>query len=85
MDASCRYQALDRGQINQSVGTTTVAQLRQYHLVACKEVKGLFPITRGAPLMRAALSKQHPRLVSALNRLANHITEKQMQAKYYAE
>ena len=84
MDASLRYQALDRGQINLTDGYTTDAQLRQYHLVALKDDKGLFPIYRGAPLMRAAFAKQHPRLVAALNRLANHITEKQMQAMNYA-
>ena len=84
MDASLRYQALDRGQINLTDGYTTDAQLRQYHLVALKDDKGLFPIYRGAPLMRAAFAKQHPRLVAALNQLANHITEKQMQAMNYA-
>lgn len=84
MDPSLRYQALDRGQINLTDGYTTDAQLRQYHLVALKDDKGLFPIYRGAPLMRSSFAKHHPQLVTALNKLANHITEKQMQDMNYA-
>ncbi|BAN75565.1 MULTISPECIES: ABC transporter permease/substrate-binding protein [Lacticaseibacillus] len=84
MDPSLRYQALDRGQINLTDGYTTDAQLRQYHLVALKDDRGLFPIYRGAPLMRSSFAKHHPHLVTALNKLANHITEKQMQDMNYA-
>ncbi|MCT3327277.1 glycine/betaine ABC transporter permease, partial [Lacticaseibacillus paracasei] len=84
MDASLRYQALDRGQINLTDGYTTDAQLRQYHLVALQDDKGLFPIYRGAPLMRTAFAERHPQLVAALNKLAGQITEKQMQTMNYA-
>ncbi|WP_333502775.1 glycine betaine ABC transporter substrate-binding protein, partial [Lacticaseibacillus paracasei] len=55
-----------------------------YHLVALQDDKGLFPIYRGAPLMRTAFAERHPQLVAALNKLAGQITEKQMQTMNYA-
>ncbi len=83
LDASLRYQALDGGQVQVTDGYSTDSQIRQYHLLALKDDKQLFPVYRGAPLMRQDFAKAHPQVVKALNQLANRITEPEMQEMNY--
>lgn len=83
LDASLRYQAIDKGQVAITDGYSTDSQIRQYHLVALKDNKKLFPEYRGAPLMRTTFAKKHPQLVKALNRLAGKISETDMQEMNY--
>lgn len=83
LDASLRYQALNRGQVQLTDGYSTDSQIHQYDLVALRDNRHLFPTYRGAPLMRTQFAKQHPRIVKALNKLAGKISEKQMQTMNY--
>lgn len=84
LDPSLRYLALNKGDINVTDGYSTDSQLAQYHLIALKDDRHLFPEYRGAPLMRTDFAQSHPQIVKILNELAGKITETQMQAMNYA-
>ncbi|MCI1986263.1 MAG: ABC transporter permease/substrate-binding protein [Lactobacillus sp.] len=84
LDASLRYQALTKGQVQVTDGYSTDSQIAQYHLLALQDPKHVFATYRGAPLMRTAWAKKHPALVKRLNRLAGKITEEEMQQMNYA-
>lgn len=84
LDASLRYQALVKGQVQVTDGYSTDSQIAQYHLLALQDPKHVFATYRGAPLMRTQWAQQHPAMVKRLNRLANKITETDMQQMNYA-
>ncbi|MFT9266436.1 ABC transporter permease/substrate-binding protein [Oenococcus sp.] len=83
MDPDLRYQALNDNQSNLVDAYTTDSQLAQYHLVVLKDQHHFFPVYQGAPLMKTRFAKSHPKIVSALNHLAGHITQVQMQHMNY--
>lgn len=83
LDASMRYQALNRGQVQVTDGYATDSQIRQYHLLALKDDRKLFPVYQGAPLWRTKFAKAHPKLVAALNRLGGQISAEDMQEMNY--
>ncbi|MFT8878844.1 MAG: glycine betaine ABC transporter substrate-binding protein [Oenococcus sp.] len=83
MDPDLRYQALNGNQSNLVDAYTTDSQLAQYHLVVLKDQHHFFPVYQGAPLMKTRFAKSHPKIVSALNHLAGHITQVQMQHMNY--
>jgi osmoprotectant transport system permease protein len=84
MDPQLRYEAINRGDVNLVDAYSTDSQLKQYNLVILKDNKGVFPPYQGAPLMTDAFAKAHPKVVTALNKLAGKITETDMQAMNYA-
>ncbi len=83
MDADLRYQAIDQGKINITDGYTTDAQLRQFNLVALKDDQHLFPVYQGAPLISKETLKAYPGIKKSLNKLANQITDEEMQDMNY--
>ncbi|WP_461213798.1 ABC transporter permease/substrate-binding protein [Lacticaseibacillus sp. GG6-2] len=84
LDASLRYQALARGQVVVTDGYSTDSQIAQYHLLALQDDKHVFATYRGAPMMTKAWADAHPAIVKRLNRLANKISETDMQQMNYA-
>ncbi|PWG00288.1 ABC transporter permease/substrate-binding protein [Levilactobacillus bambusae] len=83
MEPSIRYKALVNGKVNVVDGYTTDAEIQQYHLVVLKDDLHYFPPYQGAPLLKTSTLKKYPALKPALNKLANQITEKDMQTMNY--
>ncbi|MDH5105378.1 ABC transporter permease/substrate-binding protein [Lentilactobacillus diolivorans] len=83
MEPELRYRAIHEGKVNVIDCYSTDSELRQYHLTVLKDDKRVFPTYQGAPLMKTSFAKHHPGVVHALNRLADHITEKQIQQMNY--
>ena len=83
MDPDLRYEAINKGAVNIVDGYSTDSQIRQYHLVALKDDRNLFPVYQGAPLMKHKFAQDNPRVVSALNKLSGKISERQMQQMNY--
>lgn len=83
LDPELRYQAINQGQTNIVDAYATDSQLAQYHLVLLQDTQHFFPVYQGAPLMRSDFAKQHPKIVTALNRLAGKISDTDMQKMNY--
>ena len=83
MEPALRYQAIQSGEIQITDAYSTDAELARYDLVALEDDKQLFPPYQGAPFMKEAFLKKHPKLEGILNKLAGKITEKQMSQMNY--
>lgn len=83
MQASLRYEALKRGNINVGDAYSTDSQLKQLDLVMLKDNKHVFPPYQGAPVMSEKLASSHPKIVAALNKLAGKISDEDMQKMNY--
>ena len=83
MEPALRYQAINNGDINLLDAYSTDSELQQYGLVILEDDQHLFPPYQGAPLMKAAFAKEHPEVVTALEKLAGKITEEQMSEMNY--
>lgn len=83
MDPDLRYEAIHSDKINLTDGYSTDSQIRQYHLIALQDNRQLFPTYQGAPLMNTTFANKNPKIVKALNKLAGHISERDMQEMNY--
>lgn len=83
MEPALRYQALANGRVDVTDAYTTDPQIQQYHLVTLQDSRAFFPPYQGAPLMLTSFAKQHPKVVTALNRLAGKITATEMREMNY--
>ncbi|ERL65613.1 ABC transporter permease/substrate-binding protein [Schleiferilactobacillus shenzhenensis] len=83
-EPALRYAAINNGKVNLVDVYSTDSEIVQYKLQVLRDDKHLFPPYQGAPLMRTAFARQHPGIVRSLNKLAGHITDKQMQQMNYA-
>lgn len=83
MEPALRYQAINKNKINIVDAYSTDSELRQYHLSILRDNKHMFPTYQGAPLMTASFAKKHPQIARSLNKLANRITEREMQEMNY--
>ncbi|MYV17264.1 ABC transporter permease/substrate-binding protein [Furfurilactobacillus milii] len=83
MDPDLRYEAINSGKINLTDGYSTDSQIRQYRLVALQDNRQLFPTYQGAPLMNTTFANKNPKIIAALNKLAGHISERDMQEMNY--
>ncbi|RRK11238.1 ABC transporter permease subunit [Lactiplantibacillus garii] len=83
MEPALRYEAINKGRINLVDAYSTDSELRQYHLALLKDNQHFFPTYQGAPLMKTSFAKRHPQVVTALNKLAGHISETDMQEMNY--
>ena len=83
MAPDLRYEAIDSGKINLTDGYSTDSQIRQYRLVALQDNRQLFPTYQGAPLMNTTFANKNPKIIAALNKLAGHISERDMQEMNY--
>lgn len=84
LDPALRYQAVREQQVSVVDAYTTDSQLKQYHLKVLADDRHVFPVYQGVGLMRSDFAKTHPEIVRAVNQLAGHITNEEMQTMNYA-
>lgn len=78
MEASLRYGAIEKGDIQIMDAYSTDGQIKKYNLKILKDDKNMFPAYQGAPLIREEILKKYPELKEILEKLANRITEDEM-------
>lgn len=83
LEPALRYTALLNNKIDLIEAYSTDAELKQYQLRLLKDDINLFPAYQGAPLMRADFAAKNPQILTALNRLANRISEQEMSEMNY--
>lgn len=83
MQASLRYEALKRGNINVGDAYSTDSQIKQLDLVMLKDTKHVFPPYQGAPIMSEKFATSHPQIVKSLNKLSGKISDSDMQEMNY--
>ena len=83
MEPKLRYTAVKKGDINLIDAYSTDAELKQYNMVVLKDDQHVFPPYQGAPLFKEKYLKDHPEVKKPLNKLANRITDEEMQEMNY--
>ncbi|MEQ6353883.1 osmoprotectant update ABC transporter permease/substrate-binding subunit OpuFB [Lysinibacillus sp. M3] len=83
MEPKLRYQAIESGNINLLDAYSTDSEIRQYHLQVLEDDQQLFPPYQGAPLLRKETLEKYPEIETALNKLANQITDDEMREMNY--
>lgn len=84
LDPALRYRAVAQSRVNVVDAYATDSQLAQYHLKVLTDNQNFFPIYQGVALMKSDFAKNNPKIVTALNQLAGHITNTEMQNMNYA-
>lgn len=83
MEPKLRYQAIESGNIDVLDAYSTDSEIRQYHLQVLADDQQLFPPYQGAPLLRKETLEKYPEVETALNKLANQITDDEMREMNY--
>ncbi len=83
MEPKLRYQAIESGNIDVLDAYSTDSEIRQYHLKVLEDDQQLFPPYQGAPLLRKETLEKYPEVETALNKLANQITDDEMREMNY--
>ncbi|MEY9977954.1 osmoprotectant update ABC transporter permease/substrate-binding subunit OpuFB [Lysinibacillus sp. RC79] len=83
MEPKLRYQAIESGNIDVLDAYSTDSEIRQYNLRVLADDQQLFPPYQGAPLLREETLKKYPKIETALNKLANQITDDEMREMNY--
>jgi len=79
MDHSLVYEAMATGKIQVTDAYTTDGGLEKYHLAVLQDDKSFFPAYFAAPVIRQDFAKQHPEVVTALDKLAGEISNAEME------
>ncbi|MFT9816047.1 ABC transporter permease/substrate-binding protein [Lysinibacillus sp. NPDC056185] len=83
MEPKLRYQAIESGNIDLLDAYSTDSEIRQYNLQVLADDQQLFPPYQGAPLLRKETLEKYPEIETALNKLANQITDDEMREMNY--
>lgn len=83
MEPKLRYQAIETGNIDLLDAYSTDSEIRQYNLQVLVDDQQLFPPYQGAPLLRKKTLDKYPEIETALNKLANRITDDEMREMNY--
>jgi len=83
MEPKLRYQAIESGNIDLLDAYSTDSEIRQYNLQVLTDDQQLFPPYQGAPLLRKETLEKYPEIETALNKLANQITDDEMREMNY--
>ncbi|MGE7130041.1 osmoprotectant update ABC transporter permease/substrate-binding subunit OpuFB [Lysinibacillus xylanilyticus] len=83
MEPKLRYQAIESGNIDILDAYSTDSEIRQYNLQVLTDDQQLFPPYQGAPLLRKETLEKYPEIETALNKLANQITDDEMREMNY--
>ncbi|MFJ7979840.1 osmoprotectant update ABC transporter permease/substrate-binding subunit OpuFB [Lysinibacillus xylanilyticus] len=83
MEPKLRYQAIESGNIDMLDAYSTDSEIRQYNLQVLTDDQQLFPPYQGAPLLRKETLEKYPEIETALNKLANQITDDEMREMNY--
>lgn len=83
LSSALMYKALQEQFVDVIFGYSTDGRVAAYDLVLLEDDKKAFPPYYCAPIIRGALSDQHPEVVEALNLLAGKIDNEKMSALNY--
>lgn len=83
MEPKLRYQAIESGNIDLLDAYSTDSEIRQHNLQVLADDQQLFPPYQGAPLLRKETLEKYPEIETALNKLANQITDDEMREMNY--
>ena len=83
IEPKLRYQAIETGNIDLLDAYSTDSEIRQYNLQVLVDDQQLFPPYQGAPLLRKETLDKYPEIETALNKLANRITDDEMREMNY--
>ena len=83
MDMGVRYTAIDNDDVQVISATSTDGQLISYNLKTLEDDKKFFPPYDAAPIVRGEVLKKHPEIADELNKLADTITDEDMQKLNY--
>lgn len=79
MDQGLTYGALNNGDIDVNVSYSTDGRIEKFGLVNIEDNKGFFPPYFVTPILRMDYAQDNPDVVKALEELAGHWTEEDMQ------
>jgi len=86
MDIGLKYKAIGAGEVDVINNFSTDGLLAEYDLKVLQDDKKFFPAYQAATVIRQETLNKYPELEGILNKLANQITDKEMQQmNYYVE
>jgi osmoprotectant transport system substrate-binding protein len=83
LDGGIRYAAIRDGKTDVADAFSTDGKLLEYNLVILEDDKNFFPPYYAAPLLNGEFAATHPEVKEALEKLADQITETEMQNMNY--
>ncbi|WP_341302536.1 osmoprotectant update ABC transporter permease/substrate-binding subunit OpuFB [Lysinibacillus sp. FSL H8-0500] len=83
MEPKLRYQAIVAGNIDVLDAYSTDSEIREYDLQVLEDDQALFPPYQGAPLIKKETLAKYPEIATALNKLADQITDDEMREMNY--
>ncbi len=83
MTPSLMYRAIANHQVDAILSFSTDGWLQALKLTPLKDDKHIYPPYQAVPLANAAIVKKYPQIATALNKLHNQITVKDMKAMNY--
>jgi osmoprotectant transport system substrate-binding protein len=83
MDMGVRYTAIDNNEIQVTDPFATDGLLVSHNLKILEDDKHAFPPYDGAPVVRDDVLKKHPEIAEVLNKMANTLTDEDMQKLNY--
>ncbi|TZE80929.1 glycine betaine ABC transporter substrate-binding protein [Calorimonas adulescens] len=83
MDTGVRYPAIDNDEVQVIDAFATDGLLVSHNLKILEDDKHFFPPYYAAPLVRGDVLEKHPEIADVLNKLANSITDEDMQKLNY--
>lgn len=78
LNASLKYQAIGRGDMDVTDAFATDGPIKQYSLKILEDDLGFFPPYHAAPIVRKEVLDKHPELKSVLNMLAGKLDDATM-------
>jgi len=78
LNASLKYQAIGRGDMDVTNAFATDGPIKQYSLKILEDDLGFFPPYHAAPIVRKEVLDKHPELKSVLNMLAGKLDDATM-------
>lgn len=78
LNASLKYQAIGRGDMDVTDAFATDGPIKQYNLKILEDDLGFFPPYHAAPIVRKEVLDKHPELKSVLNMLAGKLDDATM-------
>ncbi|TYP93356.1 osmoprotectant transport system permease protein [Fodinibius salinus] len=80
MNASLMYEALKNKRVDVIVGYSTDGRIKAFNLKVLKDDKQYFPPYQAAPIVKEDFAEAHPKMITAINKLAGKISTEQMTA-----
>ncbi len=78
LNASLKYQAIGRGDMDVTDAFATDGPIKQYNLIILEDDLGFFPPYHAAPIVRKEVLDKHPELKNVLNMLGGRLDDETM-------